>query len=124
MLDLSTIKVVQKDWGTQVWLNDYEMLMVMHAGGETSMHKHHYHDSELWLMSGNASVRIGCGYSVPLVVDDAIPIAVENTHQVRANIPSIIYERYIPVAGTSVKPCDDIERFWKGSHANNDYAHW
>ena len=110
MLDLSTIKVVQKDWGTQIWLNDYEMLMVMHAGGETSVHKHKYHDSELWALSGNASVGTAYGYALPLLVGDVIPIAVEDTHRVYANTPSVIYERYIPVAGTSVKPCDDIER--------------
>lgn len=106
MLDLSTIKVVQKDWGTQVWLNDYELLLVMRAGTGTSFHIHKYHRTYLKVLQGSIDV-VNVGNSID-ACDDNIVVDVGVMHQIYAKTNCVVYEKY--VLKEIPRPEQDIER--------------
>lgn len=105
MLDLSAAKVVQKSWGQQVWLDDYNLLLVMRAGGQTSMHKHKHHSHELQPLSGKAELQVSSERI--LLAYDPVMVDSGELHQITAIEDCVIYEQYIP---DSMLPEDDIER--------------
>lgn len=102
------MKVIQKDWGTQIWLNDYELLMVMKAGGETSMHCHRCHTSEIVALSGEASVVIPSDSTYDIGSRHwSVEIDYNEVHQIVAVTDCVLRERYTP---TGTMPEQDIER--------------
>lgn len=98
------MKVIEKDWGKQIWLNDYELLMVMKAGGTTSMHKHLHHDTHMRPLSGLMWCKSGGMARYPAPHQ---PIKAGIEHQIVAETDCVLYERYIPVGP---EPEQDIER--------------
>lgn len=107
------MKVVPKDWGTQLWLNDNEQLMVMRAGTQTSLHYHAYHTTELSVLSGEVVVEYPDWHVRAERLNLSSEFAASTTikpyeeHRVCATVDTIVYEKYvidIPF------PEDDIER--------------